>query len=69
MSSNLPITIEAIYEGGALRLEHPLMVPDGTKLQITIVPPEDKPVLDSTDQKIMRQVLEEDREVFEALGR
>ncbi len=69
MNANFPLTIQATYEGGALKLEHPLSLPDGTKLQVTIVPPQDKLVLDSTDQQIMRQVLAEDREVFEALGR
>ena len=69
MNLNFPMTIQAIYEGGALKLEHPLSLPDGTKLQVTIVPPQDKSFLDATDQKILQQVLEEDREVFEALRR
>ena len=69
MNADFPMTIQATYEGGALKLEHPLSLPDGTKLQVTIVPPQDRSILDSTDQQIMRQVLEEDREVFEALGR
>jgi len=69
MSANFPITIDPVYEDGTLRLTQPLSVPDGTKLQITIVPPNDAAVLDSTDRQIMRQVLDEDREDFEALGR
>ncbi len=69
MNANFPLTIQATYEGGALKLEQPLSLPDGTKLQVTIVPPQDKSVLDPTDQQIVRQILEEDREVFEALGR
>ena len=69
MSDNFPMTIQSTYEDGALKLERSLSLPNGTKLQVTIVPPQDKAILDSTDQQIMRQVLEEDREVFEALGR
>jgi predicted DNA-binding antitoxin AbrB/MazE fold protein len=69
MNANFPLTIQATYESGTLKLEHPLSLADGTKLQVTIVAPQDKSVLDSTDQQIIHQVLEEDREVFEALGR
>jgi predicted DNA-binding antitoxin AbrB/MazE fold protein len=69
MNAEFPLTVQATYEGGALKLEQPLSLPDGTRLQVTIVPPQDKSVLDSTDQQIMRHVLKEDREVFEALGR
>ena len=69
MSPNFPMTIQATYEGGALKLEQPLSLPDGTKLQVTIVPTQKTLDLDSTDQRIMCQILKEDREVFEALKR
>lgn len=69
MNSNLPITIHATYEGGALKLDQPLAVPDGTKLQVTIAAPQDVSALDEADRQIVREIIVEDREIFDALGR
>ena len=69
MSQSLPLTVNAIYQAGSLKLEQPLGLPEGTKLQVTIVPVPETAALDEADTQIVREILEEDREVFEALGR
>ena len=66
MSQSLPTPIDVVYQNGLLKPEKPLDLPDGTKLQVTIVPPISE-ALDATDKQIVREILDEDREVFEAL--
>ena len=69
MNQSLPLTVNVTYQGGALKLEKPLELPEGTKLQATIVPLPETAALDEGDKQIVREILQEDSEVFEALGR
>jgi predicted DNA-binding antitoxin AbrB/MazE fold protein len=69
MSEPLPITVNAVYEKGALQLDRALGLPEGTKLQLTIIPAADKGVFDATDRKIIAEILAEDDEVFQALAK
>ena len=68
MHPTVPITVNATYEGGLLKLEQPLQFPEGTKLQVTIGPPSGSGVLDERDRQIVREIVDEDREVFKALA-
>jgi predicted DNA-binding antitoxin AbrB/MazE fold protein len=64
MPATLPVTVGATYENGTLKLDERLELPEGMKLQVTLGSP-----LDATDLTIIRDIIAEDREVFEALAR
>jgi predicted DNA-binding antitoxin AbrB/MazE fold protein len=68
MSQPLPITIMGTYEGGVLRLDQPLEIPEGARIQVTVGPLAADTPLDDVDRRIVQQVLEEDHEVFDALA-
>lgn len=69
MSQPLPITVNAVYQKGALQLDRPLELPDGTKLQLTIISSPAKSTLDAEDRRIFAEILTEDDEVFQALAK
>lgn len=69
MNSPFPITATGTFLNGGLKLDQPLDLPSGTRLSIVIGPFSDTDALDAADKQILLEILDQDREVFQALAR
>ena len=69
MDFQFPITATATFEDGALKLDQPLNLPAGTRLRIVMAPVTDAAALDAADKQILLDILNQDRDVFQALAR